>query len=92
MESTKVDWAGEADMNESHGNNDQDACSPNSTGEPKSDGGKRVESDCIVGGTTDGLSDDLPAEDDNSKNIASGNPKVGLVSWGQLLEVRKTKF
>ena len=61
-------------MKESRGDNDKDACGPNSAGEPKSGSGKRVESGGVVGGTTKGLGDDLPGEDDKSKNVASGNP------------------
>jgi len=79
-------------MKEGHGNNDEDTCGPNSAGEPKSDGCKGVQPGSIVGGTTKGLGDDLPNEDDESENIASCNPEVGLVSWHQLLEIRKAKF
>ena len=92
MEFTEVDGAGEADVKESRGDNDKDACCPDSAGKPKSDGGKRVEPGSIVGGTTEGLDDDLPGEDDQSENVASGDPEVGLVSWGQLLKVWKTEF
>ena len=89
---TKVDGTGEADMKESHGNDDEDACGPNSASEPKSDGRKRVQPDGIVGGTTKGLGDDLPDEDDKCENVTGRKPKVGLVSRHQLLEVRETKL
>ena len=89
---TKVDWTSEADMKEGHGYNDEDACGPNSAGEPESDGCKGVQPGSIVGGTTKGFGDDFPNEDDESEHITSCNPEVGLVSWHQLLEIRKTKF
>ena len=79
-------------MKEGHGDDDEDACGPNSAGEPKSDSRKGVQPSSVVGGTTKGLGDDLPNKDDESENVASRNPEVGLVSWHQLLEVRKTKF
>ena len=79
-------------MKEGHGNNDQDTCGPNGAGEPKSDGRKRVQPGSIVGGTTKGLCDDLPNEDDESENVACRNPEVGLVSWHQLLKIRKAKL
>ena len=79
-------------MEESHGNNDKDACWPHCTGEPKPDSCKSVKCGSRVGGTTERFGDDLPDETDESENIASGNPEVGLVSWRQLLEVRKTEF
>ena len=86
---TKVDGTGEADTKETCGDNYKDACRPNGASEPKSDGGKWVESGSIVGGTTEGFGDDLPSEDDKSEKVASSDPEVGLVGWRQLLEVRK---
>ena len=79
-------------MKESRGNDNKDACNPNCAGEPKSNGGQRVEPGSIVGGTTKGLGDDLPGKYDKSENIASGDPEVGLVGRRQLPEVRKAKF
>jgi hypothetical protein len=87
----KIDWTGETDMEESHGNNDKDACGPDSASEPKSDSGKRVESNSSCW-TTEGLGDDLPEENDKSEEVGSSDPEVSLVGWGQLLKVRKTEF
>ena len=89
---TKVDGACETDMKKSRSNNDKDACSPNSASEPKSDSSKSINCSSRVGGTTEGLGDDLPEEHDESEDVTSSDPEVCLVSWHQLLEVRKTKF
>ena len=77
---------------EGHGDNDKDTCGPNDTSEPKSDSSKRVKSDSTIGGTTQGLDDDLPDEHHKSKDVAAGDPKVSLVCWCRLPEVRKTTF
>lgn len=66
MSLTKIDGTGEADMKESRGNNDEDACGPDSASEPKSGSGKRVESSSVICWTTEGLGDDLPEEDSKS--------------------------
>ena len=79
-------------MKKGRGNNDEDACGPDSASKPKSDSGKRVESSSIVCWTTEGLGDNLPEENDKSEEVASSDPEVCLVGWGQLLEVGKTKF
>ena len=79
-------------MEESHSNNDKDTCGPNGTGEPKSNSGECVDRGGRVGGTAQGLRDDLPDEYDESENVTSSDPEVGLVSWHQFLEVRKAKF
>jgi len=92
VEFTKVDGTGEANTKKTRGDNDKDTCGPNGASEPKSDSSEWVESGSIVGWTTEGLRDDLPNEGDNSENVASSDPEVGLVGWHQLLEVRKTKF
>ena len=89
---TEVNGTGEADMKESHGNNNKDACGSNGASEPKADGGKCVEPDSIVGGTTERLGNDLPAEYNKSEDITSGDPEMGLVRWRQFFEVGKTKF
>ena len=78
---TEIDGTGEADVKESHGNNDEDTCGPDSAGEPKSNSGKRVEPSGIVGWTTDGLGDDLPEENNKSEEVTNSDPEVSLVSW-----------
>jgi len=79
-------------MKEGHGNNDKYACGPDSASKPKADGSKGVEASSVICGTTKGLGDDLPDEHDKSKDIASSDPEVSLVSWRQLLEVRETEL
>jgi hypothetical protein len=79
-------------MKEGRGDNNKDAGSPKSASEPKSNSSKSIDCGGRVGGSTEGLGDDLPDEYDESENVTSGDPEVRLVSWRQLLEVRKTKF
>jgi hypothetical protein len=89
---TKIDRTGEADMKESNGDDDEETCGPEGDGKPKSDGSEGVESGGIVGRTTERLGDDLPDKNDKREHIASSSPQMALVSWCQLLRVRKTEF
>jgi hypothetical protein len=89
---TEIDRTGEADVKESNGDDDEETCGPEGDGKPKSDGGEGVKSGGIVGRTTERLGDNLPDENDKSEDITCSDPQMALVSWRQLLKVRKTEF
>ena len=89
---TEIDRTGEADVKESNGDDDEETCGPKGNGKPESDSGEGVKSGGIVGGTTKRLGDDLPDKNDKREDVASSDPQMALVSWRQLLKVRKTKF
>lgn len=92
MLASKRNGTAHAHMQEGERRDDEEARLPQCQGEPEPGGGSGIMGDGIIHRTSKGLAHNLPCEDCESQEVASGEPEVALICRRDRPVVRKTKF